>query len=185
MRPLLAAGAFKKAGPTAPSSSLIAVLSLDVARDVHEEGDGQQEGLHDVGHIEEAARINLRPLRVVEVELEIAVETHPEEEHGKEGELIRAESLEVADDVGGVLALLDHGSAGVVRQPALELVRVPVEGSLQVLRSVLKVDLLEKASSATVSTYFVGADSLAAACRCERQRQATARPAWAPAARPA
>ena len=32
---------------------------------------------------------------------------------------------------------------------------------------------------------LVGVDSLAAACRCERQRQATARPAWAPAARPA
>ena len=46
----------------------LAILSLDVAGNVHEEGDREQEGLHDVGDIEEATSINLGPLGIVEVE---------------------------------------------------------------------------------------------------------------------
>ena len=46
----------------------LAILSLNVAGNVHEEGDGEQEGLHDVGDIEEATSVNLRPLGVIEVE---------------------------------------------------------------------------------------------------------------------
>ena len=54
----------------------LAVLLLDVACNVHEEGDGQQQGFHDVGHIEVAAGIHLGPLRVIVVELQVAIESH-------------------------------------------------------------------------------------------------------------
>ena len=60
------------------------VLPLDIAGDVHEEGDGKQEGFHNVGHIEEATSIHLGPLRVVEVELQVAIEADAKEEHGEE-----------------------------------------------------------------------------------------------------
>ena len=60
------------------------VLPLDIAGDVHEEGNGKQEGLHNVRHIEEATSIHLGPLRVIEVELQIAIEADAEEEHGEE-----------------------------------------------------------------------------------------------------
>ena len=60
---------------------------------MHEEGDGKQEGLHDVGHVEEATSIHLSPLRVIEVELQVAIEADAKEEHGEEGKLVRAERL--------------------------------------------------------------------------------------------
>ena len=50
------------------SSCSLAVLLLDVAGNVHEEGDGQKEGLHNVGDIEVSAGVNLGPLGVVVVE---------------------------------------------------------------------------------------------------------------------
>ena len=69
------------------------VLPLNVTSNVHEEGDGKQEGLHDVGHVEEAASIHLGPLWVIEVELQVAIEADAKEEHGEEGKLVRTERL--------------------------------------------------------------------------------------------
>ena len=46
----------------------LALLLLDVARQVHEEGDRQQQRLNDVGDVEVSAGIDLCPLGVVVVE---------------------------------------------------------------------------------------------------------------------
>ena len=49
----------------------LSILLLDVACDVHEEGDWQQQGLHNVGNVEVSTSVNLGPLGVIVVEPEI------------------------------------------------------------------------------------------------------------------
>ena len=49
-------------------TSSLSVLLLDVACDVHEEGNWQQQGLHNVGNVEVSTSINLGPLGVIVVE---------------------------------------------------------------------------------------------------------------------
>eukprot|EP00408_Alexandrium_pacificum_P059156 CAMPEP_0171177154 /NCGR_PEP_ID=MMETSP0790-20130122/12096_1 /TAXON_ID=2925 /ORGANISM="Alexandrium catenella, Strain OF101" /LENGTH=102 /DNA_ID=CAMNT_0011642049 /DNA_START=83 /DNA_END=388 /DNA_ORIENTATION=+ len=83
--------------PSRPAS--LAVLLLDVARNVHEEGDRQEQRLDNVADVEVLAHIHPGPLGVDEEELNVAIQADRKEEHREEGKLIGAEGLEVA---GGV-----------------------------------------------------------------------------------
>ena len=61
-------GSSRETGYAEFTASSLAVLLLNVAGNVHEEGDWQQEGLHNVGGVEVSTSINLCPLGVVIVE---------------------------------------------------------------------------------------------------------------------
>ena len=61
-------GSSRETGYAEFTASTLAVQLLNVAGNVHEEGDWQQEGLHNVGGVEVSTSINLCPLGVVIVE---------------------------------------------------------------------------------------------------------------------
>merc|ERR1740138_1314881 len=103
----------------------LTILPLNVACNVSHKRRRKQQRLYDVRSIEVPAGINLVPLRIVDVEHEVAIQSDPEEQHGQEGQLVRAEVLEGSDLVAGWKAVPYHRIAWVFGQVSLHLVLVP------------------------------------------------------------
>eukprot|EP00443_Scrippsiella_acuminata_P023996 CAMPEP_0115366000 /NCGR_PEP_ID=MMETSP0270-20121206/104577_1 /TAXON_ID=71861 /ORGANISM="Scrippsiella trochoidea, Strain CCMP3099" /LENGTH=225 /DNA_ID=CAMNT_0002788753 /DNA_START=69 /DNA_END=747 /DNA_ORIENTATION=- len=128
-----------------PLDRSLAIFPLDVARDVEEERDGQEERLHNVRNIEVVACRDLNPLRIIDVEHQVSVEPNAEEEESQEGKFVRTEGLQVANDIARELVVNEDGLARILGEDALQLVLMPVHGSLQVFGGVVRVNLLEQA----------------------------------------
>merc|ERR1711879_878568 len=118
---------------SAHATRSLAVLLLDVSRNVHEERDGQEERFHNVAGVEGAASVNHCPLEVVDVELQVAVEADGEEQERQERQFVGAERLQVADSVAGELTVLSHRLAWIGRPEALQLILMPIHWALHIL----------------------------------------------------